>query len=62
MNKRLFSNKWFWLGLGLLVVLIATALEVARGRNTNYFDYYDSTMMFWSGISPYTMESPSCRG
>ena len=61
MNKRLFSNKWFWLGLGLLVVLIATALEVARGRNTNYFDYYDSTMMFWSGISPYTMEYAETR-
>lgn len=44
----------FW--FGMLIVLIATSLEVFRGRNTNYFDYQDSTRMFWDGITPYTME------
>ncbi len=54
--KAFFSNPHFWWVLGLLVTIAATAIEVSRGRNTNYFDYYDSTMMFWSGLSPYTME------
>ncbi len=56
MSKRIFSNKYFWWGLGLLVVLIATSVEVFRGRNTNYFDYQDSTRMFWEGLSPYNLE------
>ena len=51
MNKKIFSNKYFWWGLGLLIVLIATSVEVFRGRNTNYFDYQDSTRMFWEGLS-----------
>ena len=42
--------------LGLAIALLATSLEVFRGRCTNYYDYYDATMMFWSGISPYTQE------
>ena len=49
-------NKWFWWGLGLVIVLIATSVEVFRGRNTNYFDYQDSTRMFWEGLNPYNME------
>ena len=56
MNKNIFSNKYFWWGLGLLIVLIATSVEVFRGRNTNYFDYQDSTRMFWEGLSPYNLE------
>ena len=56
MSKKIFSNKYFWWGLGLLVVLIATSVEVFRGRNTNYFDYQDSTRMFWEGLSPYNLE------
>ena len=56
MNKKFFSNKYFWWGLGLLIVLIATSVEVFRGRNTNYFDYQDSTRMFWEGLSPYNLE------
>ena len=62
MKKLLNGVKWFFTNptcvfcLGLAVVLLATTLEVTRGRNTNYFDYYDSTMLFWSGISPYTAE------
>ena len=56
MMKKLFSNKYFWWGLGLVIVLIATSLEVFRGRNTNYFDYQDSTRMFWEGLSPYNLE------
>lgn len=54
--KWFFSNKWCVFFLGLAIVLLATTLEVVRGRNTNYFDYQDSTRMFWEGISPYNLE------
>ena len=54
--KWFFSNPTCMFFLGLVVVLLATTLEVARGRNTNYFDYQDSTRMFWEGLSPYNME------
>ena len=54
--KWFFSNPTCVFFLGLAVVLLATTLEVARGRNTNYFDYQDSTRMFWEGLSPYNME------
>ena len=62
MKKVVNAFKWFFSNptcvffLGLAVVLLATTLEVARGRNTNYFDYQDSTRMFWEGLSPYNME------
>ena len=62
MKKVINAFKWFFSNptcvffLGLAVVLLATTLEVARGRNTNYFDYQDSTRMFWEGLSPYNME------
>ncbi len=58
--KSYFIKFWssprcvFWLGMA--ITLLATSLEVFRGRNTNYFDYQDSTRMFWEGISPYNME------
>ena len=51
-----FSNPTCVFLLGLAIVLLATTLEVVRGRNTNYFDYQDSTRMFWEGLTPYTME------
>ena len=54
--KSFFSSPTCVFLLGLAVVLLATTLEVVRGRNTNYFDYQDSTRMFWEGLSPYTME------
>ena len=56
MNKQFYKDPRFWWILGLIIVLIATTLEVVRGRNTNYFDYQDSTRMFWEGLSPYNME------
>lgn len=59
--KIFFSNPTCVFCLGLAVVLLATSIEVIRGRNTNYFDYFDSTMMFWSGISPYSMEYAETR-
>ena len=62
MWKRIIHDRRFWWGIGLLVAMAATAIEVIRGRNTNYFDYYDSTMMFWSGISSYTLEYAETRG
>ena len=62
MIKRILHDKYFWFCLGLLVVLVATTIEVARGRNTNYFDYQDSTRMFWEGISPYNLEYAQIHG
>lgn len=56
MNKPFYKNKFFWFYLGLFVVIAATAIEVVRGRNTNYFDYQDSTRMFWEGLSPFNLE------
>lgn len=54
--KRFFASPRCVFVLGLLIALLATSLEVFRHRNTNYFDYYDSTMMFWQGIHAYTRE------
>lgn len=62
MKKIINSIEWFftnpkWLFfLGLIISLTATTIEVVRGRNTNYFDYQDSTRMFWEGLTPYTLE------
>jgi hypothetical protein len=47
--------------LGLVVVLVATTIETLRGRATNFYDYYDATNLFWSGIDPYTQEFVSTR-
>ncbi len=54
--KWFFSNPTCVFFLGLAIVLLATTLEVVRGRNTNYFDYQDSTRMFWEGLTPYNLE------
>ena len=54
--KGFFCNPKCVFFLGLAVVLVATTLEVMRGRATNYYDYYDATNMFWAGINPYTSE------
>ena len=54
--KWFFSNPTCVFCLGMIIVLLATSLEVFRGRNTNYFDYQDSTRMFWEGLSPYNLE------
>ncbi len=54
--KWFFSNPTCVFCLGLAIALLATTLEVVRGRNTNYFDYQDSTRMFWEGLSPYNLE------
>ena len=56
MKKQFYKDPRFWWILGLVIVLIATSVEVVRGRNTNYFDYQDSTRMFWEGLSPYNLE------
>ncbi len=59
MIKQKFLAFWkspkcvFW--LGMLIAVIATALEVSRGRNANYIVYSDATRMFWEGVTPYTM-------
>lgn len=61
-KKVLQTVKWFFLNprclfwLGMTITFLATTIEVVRGRNTNYFDYQDSTRMFWEGLTPYTLE------
>lgn len=62
MMKKLLHDKYFWFYLGLFVAIAATTIEVVRGRNTNYFDYQDSTRMFWEGLSPYTLEYGQMHG
>ena len=57
-----FSNHTCVFWLGMAIVLLATTLEVVRGRNTNYFDYQDSTRMFWEGLSPYNLEYAQAHG
>ena len=42
--------------LGLVVAVIATALETFRLRYANYLVYTDSTIDFWNGINPYTQD------
>jgi len=59
--KLLFNRKNIFL-LGLLFTFIVTTIEVVRGRNTNYFDYQDSTRMFWEGINPYSLEFAQAHG
>lgn len=53
LNKKLAAwHFFFW--LGLVLALVATTLEVARGRNANFIVYSDATGLFWDSISPYT--------
>lgn len=42
----------FW--LGILVAIVATSLEIFRGRAENYHVFADATTYFWQGVSPYT--------
>lgn len=42
--------------LGLLVAIVATAIETIRLRYANYLVYTDSTVDFWNGINPYTQK------
>ena len=60
--KWFFGNPTCVFLLGLAITLLATTLEVVRGRNTNYFDYQDATRMFWEGFSPYSMEYVQAHG
>lgn len=59
--KRFFADPKCMFWFGLVFVLTETAIEILRGRATNYYDYADSTLMFWSGISPYSMEFVDTR-
>ncbi len=59
--KWFFSNPRCVFWLGMAITLLATFLEMIRSRNTNFFDYHDASMMFWSGLSPYNMEYVETR-
>lgn len=47
---------------GLLVAIVATALETLRLRYANYLVYTDSTLDFWHGINPYTQDFVDAHG
>jgi len=46
------KKKVFW--FGFLIAIVATSLELLRGRAENYHVFADSTLYFWKGINPYT--------
>ena len=48
--------------LGLVVAIVATALETFRLRYANYLVYADSTLDFWNGINPYTQDFVDAHG
>ena len=48
--------------LGLIVAIIATAIETIRLRYANYLVYTDSTLSFWTGVNPYTMDFVEAHG
>lgn len=48
------SKKVFW--FGFVIAIVATSLELLRGRAENYHVFADATNYFLSGISPYTHE------
>lgn len=68
-NKRKYLEQFcqFWnkpshaYWLGFIVALIATTLEVARGRAENFVDFQDATINFWNGITSYTREYAAAR-
>ncbi len=57
-----FSNLKCVFFFGLVISLTATSIEMLRGRGAIYWDYQDSTRMFWEGISPYTLEFAQVHG
>lgn len=50
------NPKTYVVALGLLIAIVATALETIRLRYMNFLVYTDSTLDFWKGINPYTQE------
>lgn len=48
--------------LGLIIAIIATAIETIRLRYANYLVYTDSTLNFWTGVNPYTMDFVEAHG
>ena len=62
MNKFIKGIRWFFSNprcvfyLGLVIAIVATTLEVSRSRARNFYDFYDATLLFWSGVSSYNVE------
>ena len=56
------NQKTFAIVLGLLIAIVATALETIRVRYMNYLVYTDSTIDFWNGINPYTQDFIDAHG
>lgn len=48
--------------LGLIVAIVATAIETFRLRYANYLVYSDSTLDFWHGVNPYTQDFVDAHG
>ena len=62
MQRRIDAFRHFWtqprniFWLGLVIAVVATSLEVLRGRAENFAVFSDATVNFWNGISSYTDE------
>ena len=54
--KAFFTNPRNVYLIGLVLGLLATTIELASHRATNFYVFRDATQHFWQGISPYTME------
>lgn len=47
-------KKVYW--FGFVIAVVATSLEVLRGRAENYHVFSQSTLDFWNGVNPYSHE------
>lgn len=48
------KRKVYW--FGFVIAMVATSLEVMRGRAENYHVFAESTIDFWNGVNPYSHE------
>ena len=50
---RFFLNRRNLFVIGFVLTFVLTLLEVAHGKQHNFFTFQQSTIDFWSGESPY---------
>lgn len=49
-----FSNPKYVYWFGFVIAMVATSLEVMRGRAENFHVFAQSTLDFWNGVNPYS--------
>lgn len=54
--KAIVCSEKFFITLGFLVTVVASCLELSRGRAENFVVFSDATHNFWNGINSYTQE------